>query len=175
MKKLFIALIIANVAFMGYNASRTWSRVMDEENASAVETAQNLCVKLRRTALKYRADLDRIATDKFERVDEPSLYFAKQARAAGFDPLKDGINIPIKTDFSKGSRFDEESWKVSFRKKDKYFRLKDVARFCQLVERDSPSFQIKSIDFGRRTENWGKDQWQPRQIVIRRWSIHQKT
>ncbi|MCA9320411.1 MAG: hypothetical protein KDB53_06740 [Planctomycetes bacterium] len=174
MKYLLILIFAVNLGVLVYNAKNTYGRTMGEERTQ-VGDAVDRSVRVKKISRQYESDLRRIKDAGYEGVAEPAVYFSNKAQAAGFNTLADGVDIPVSPEETKGTVYIEESWKISFINRDKRFDLKKIIRFCQLIERDAPSFQIKSIDLGTRSEIWGKDEWKPSNIVVRRLRRKERT
>ena len=165
LKSLIAVLLIANLAFAGYNASLMIGRFSYEDE---IEEGRTDVGRTKRLIYDYEADITRIQDEKLTVGDRPAVYFADRAREAGLDPDTDLKKIPNVAE--KGSRigaFQEEIWKIQFAKA-KVVTLRQIAQFCEAIETQSPGFLIKEIDLGRRSDVWGKDEWHPRSITVRR-------
>ena len=168
-KLLVILLLVGNFGFLIYNGLSYYDRAFTRDDE--VEKQHARAVKIRRMALDYRADIMRIKRGNIIAIKDVTNYFENQARRAKIDPLRDGLNIPLQSKVSKGGRkYQEETWTMSFTKRDRFFSLKTIANFCKLIEDEAPGFQVKSIDFGQRSPTWGKDEWKVQSIVVRRLS-----
>lgn len=164
LKVLIGILLVGNLGLAGYNATLLMARAdFEDERESAIQDV----VGIKRAYVLYKQDIKKISTENIISVDTPNGYFAERARIAGFDPMRN-MNIPKKSDIrSLGSNFQEEAWKITFTKSYRC-SMQKVARFCESIEAGSPQFQIKDVDLGKRAEIWGKDEWAPRSILVRR-------
>ncbi len=164
LKGLIVILLLGNIGIVAYNSTLMLDRsAFDEDAQSAIRDV----VSIKKAYLKYKDDIRKISTENIISVDTPNGYFAERARIAGFDAMRD-LGIPKTSDTSSlGSNFQEEVWKITFNKKRTH-TLEQVARFCELIEAGSPQFQIKDVDLGKRSEIWGKNEWTPQTIRVRR-------
>jgi len=157
--------IALNVVFAGYNGLTRWRGAGAQDR---LDGTKSKVIRIKELVLAYKGDLDSIKSQKMVLVKHAGRYFANQARLASFRDT-DEMTIPGKVSEGRaaGNSFNEESWKITF-KKEKYYSLKQIARFCELIETGAPRFQIKEIDMGQRINTWGADQWKAKHVTVRR-------
>ena len=166
MKILVALLFLANVGFVGFNAWSTIERPSIEEYESSVERKM---LSIKKGMERYRYDISRVRDQNITKVEHENAYFAQQARRpeVGIDPIRD-LSIDNRSQKgSLGKTFGEEKWKIKFKSK-RPVEWSRIARYCELIESESPQFQIKEIDLGNRLEAWGAEQWQAQYILVRR-------
>lgn len=161
-KTALVALTLLNVVFFFYNGWTTWQRT----EATDVEIAQNRAVQLKRDVEAFRADLRRISEGNIIQVKRASEHFATQASLAGLSVLQQ-LQIPQTPKDGNLAGFGEETWKIGFTR-DTKLTLKQMADFANRIERTAPGFQIKEFDAGERSKEWGRDEWKPSHITVRR-------
>ncbi|MEE9394103.1 MAG: hypothetical protein V3W41_16510 [Planctomycetota bacterium] len=155
--------LLGNLIFFGYNAYTTYQRFQNEDLTRAGDGA----VVIKRNQQRFKSDLKKITSQNIIKVESASEHFQETARRLGFDTVRD-VYIPAKPNTIKKTNFIEESWKIEFRNKEKTFSLKQIANFGNAIEISAPGFQVKEIDMGKRISTWGKDEWNPSYITIRR-------
>lgn len=164
LKGIIAIFLLSNLGVAGYNSTLMLDRgEFETDSQSAIREV----ISIKKAYQQYKDDIRKISTENIISVDTPNGYFAERARIAGFDAMRD-LGIPKTSDSkSLGSNFQEEIWKITFAKKRTH-TLERIARFCELIEAGSPQFQIKNVDLGKRSEIWGKNEWSPKSIQVRR-------
>ena len=171
-KVLIALLFLGNIGYLGYNGLTYFDEIRGLQ--TQVEKSPELMQRLQTRYLKYRRDLKKIVRNKYVQVKDVNVALDRQAKRVQIRPLDDGLIIPLKFADSRGRRFDEQLWKLSFRERKKTFSARTLAQFCRNIEKDMPGYQIKSVDLGKREAIWGSDQWQPNAIIVRRLSRKKK-
>ncbi|MEZ6197522.1 MAG: hypothetical protein R3F20_17645 [Planctomycetota bacterium] len=166
-KAIIVLLLVGNVGFMAYNAWRT-NDLYRGEASQKVDLAHEKAKKLKLYREYLRADLRVVSQGKIVQIDRASVHFAEQAARAGIPITDNGITIPNTPKDRKGNTYIEDSWRIGFDDRKKFFNLSTLADFANRIESTAPGFQIKEFDAGRRSATWGTDEWQPNYITVRR-------
>ena len=166
MKILVVLLFVGNLGFLGLNAWNTMERQSIEEYE---EETESRLVGIKKSMERFSADVGRVRDLNIIKVEHENTYFEDQAQRpdVGLDPLRDiAIDNRSQTSTLSGN-IAEERWKIQFKSK-RSIRWAQVAKYCELIENESPQFQIKEVALGDRVRAWGADSWSPRFITVRR-------
>lgn len=166
LKSLIALCVFLNIGFAFYNGYRFLDRkfLVDQD---PLEEAPEKVKQIAERITKYAGDIQKIKKQNLRQVDQEHIYFGDRARLAQIDPQK-GLTIPGKSDSRKiRGVYNEQFWNIKFGR-DAVVPLAQIANYCSLIESGSPQFQIKEINAGKRSDIWGKNEWKPSNIVVRR-------
>ncbi|MCB9831497.1 MAG: hypothetical protein H6807_03410 [Planctomycetes bacterium] len=174
LKVVLSLLLLGNIAWLGWNAVLFFDDLASTQEQA--EKAPEILAKIERRRQFMKNDLDLIVQNKYVKVKDVNVALQDRLEAVGIRPLDDGVAVPPepKNGLAGGRAYDEQVWKITFNNREKMFSARNLARFCVLVEKDMPGYQLKTIDLGQRQKQWGTDLWKPVAIEIRRLTRREK-
>ena len=166
LKVLIALLLLGNVGYLGYQGYVYLTDI--SELKDNVGRSEKLLVRIKERQLRYQRDLNQIVRNGYVKVDNVTVALANHARALDIRDDRDEIFIPIKPKTEKGGKqYIQDVWKITFDRRKRY-SARTLAKFARNIERDLPGYQIKSLDFGIRSETWNEDLWAAKELVVRR-------
>lgn len=167
MKLVLALLFLVNVGALCWNGYQTIDRALADD---PIEASIDGVKTIKKKILSYRNDMDRIRRQNIIEVENETTYFRDQAKQVWPNPDQ-MLTFTGRASPRTVRNFKIMTWKImcgTAANRETVFNIKDLARYCQLLEAGSPQFQIAEVDAGERSAIWGKNEWKAKFVSVRR-------